>query len=210
MVEYSLEQPYLERFREALRLDRASELLRIVEEAASTEGWPAGYWLSVRVAVVIENTDGFVGKHTPVAVGLVSAVGRTGQPNSFLSVLRFIFQNAEWPSRSDPEREGRIARFPADVIEYVKARLLRLMNEGHAAITEPVIRPELEDLYKLWFTMSHGDVAGEEIFGRINEVAADVVVQARAGRLAEVERAEIASAIKDANSKARNSALRPL
>jgi len=46
----------------------------------------------------------------------------------------------------------------------------------------------------------------EAIFGRINEVAANVVVQALAGRLAESERATITSAIKAANSQAKSSA----
>lgn len=212
MVEYPLEQPYLERFREALRLDSPSELLQIVDEAAKALNWPAGYWLTVRVVMDMdmESPDGFVGMLEPVVRDMASAVALAGQPRCFLAVLRFVFQNSEWTSRSELEQDGRIARFPIDVMDYVKARLMRLADDGLGAASADVIRPELEELYKLSFAISNGDTAAEAIFSRINQVAGIVVDQARAGRDAEDEWAEISISIKNANSEARSRAKRRL
>jgi hypothetical protein len=91
-------------------------------------------------------------------------------------------------------------------MDYVKARLLRLADDGLVAASADVIRPDFEELYKLSFAISNGDEAAEEIFSRINQVADIVVDQARAGRDAEAEGAAISSSIKNANSEARSRA----
>ena len=99
-----------------------------------------------------------------------------------------------------------MARLPIDILQYVEARLAKMLSASNGKVNTAVLQPELEAFYDLWFIVTNGELAAEAMFSRINEAASSVVDAAHFARYAAAERAAIYEEIKTVNSNADSSA----
>lgn len=107
---FKLDATQHDAFQAALDVDDADQLLTVIEAAIQKNSWPPNSWWDVRIG----------------NIHYLRAVAGAGQPNCFLRLVDFVFSHSDWSALSPSERDGLVARFPADAQEYIARRMGKL------------------------------------------------------------------------------------